>query len=816
MDTFRDDLRYAGRALAHSPGFALTAILTFALGIGANATMFGVIDELLFRAPAHVTSPERVVLVSMRSPSSDGLGQQTFNWPVYRILRDGAKSFEDVGITNYRPIDIPIGTGNDAQNASGLLVTPSYFTVLGVRPALGRFIMPGEGAAPVGVPVAVISYGYWTRHFGAAPNVLGSALDIANQRFTVVGVAPKGFTGTELGEVDVFLPMTAALSLMTLPPNWQEMAGATYARIYGRLRPGVTSEQAADEVGRVMAGELPTQWYVKGRRPVLTPLVRSRSAQQGGTVRVAAVLAAMSITVLLIACANVANLLLARALRRRREIAVRLALGVSRGRLARMLLTESTLLALLGGLAAMLVATWGGSLIRGLLFGDIIWATSSVNERMLAFTTLVALGTGIVAGLFPAIQASRPDLTSALKQGAREGGGQRAVTRSALLVVQAALSVVLLVGAGLFVRSLFALNATRLGVDPDRVLTASMNLRAIGRTPEQSDEIYNQALARVRALPGMEHAAIAATTPFGASWGTGVRVPGRDSLPEASGPFYNAVGPGYFATLGTRIVDGREFTEADGPSSPRVVVINATMARLVWPGRRAVGECIRIEVDSLPCAMVVGVVEDIRRQGIFEGDMYFVHVPLTQDVLSLHARHLLARPRGEPRAMLEPVRRAVQNAAPGLPYAKVQRIGDMTDLVAQLRPWRLAATLFAAFGVLALVLAAVGLYGVVSYSVAQRMREMGVRVALGAQRRHIAELVLRHGAGVTGFGVALGVIAALFGGRFAAPLLYETSARDPVIFGVVVVTLFAVALVASAVPAWRATRADPIDALRSE
>jgi predicted permease len=429
---------------------------------------------------------------------------------------------------------------------------------------------------------------------------------------------------------------------------------------------------------------------------------------------------------------------------------------------------------------------------------------------------LVALGTGIVAGLLPAIQASRPDLASALKSGAREGGGQRATTRSALLVVQAALSVVLLVGAGLFVRSLLALNATRMGVDPHRVLTASMNLRAIGRTAEQSDEVYDQALARVLALPGMEHATIAATTPFGASWGTNVQVPGRDSLPEAQGPFYNAVGPGYFATLGTRILDGREFTEADSRSSQRVVVINATMARLVWPGRRAVGECIRIAVDSLPCATVVGVVEDIRRQGIFEGDTYFVHVPLTQDVLALHARHVLARPRSEPRAMLEPVRRAIQTAAPGLPYAKVQRIGDLSDLVTQLRPWRLAATLFAAFGVLALVLAAVGLYGVVSYSVAQRMREMGVRVALGAQRRHIAELVLRQGAGVTGLGVALGIIGALFGAKFATPLLYETSPRDPVIFGVVVVTLFAVALVASAVPALRATRADPIDALRSE
>jgi hypothetical protein len=295
-----------------------------------------------------------------------------------------------------------------------------------------------------------------------------------------------------------------------------------------------------------------------------------------------------------------------------------------------------------------------------------------------------------------------------------------------------------------------------------------------------------------------------------------VRVPGRDSLPEAEGPFYNAVSPGYFATLGTRILDGREFTDADGPTSPRVVVINASMARRVWPGQRAVGQCIQLEVDSLPCATVVGVVEDIRRQSLFEGPMYFVHVPLAQDVKGLHARHILARPQGDPARTIQTTRRAIQTSAPGLPYVRVERMADMPDLVTQLRPWRLSASLFAAFGALALVLAAVGLYGVVSYSVAQRMREMGVRVALGAPKRHIAGLVVHQGVGLTAVGVVLGIAAALAGARFATPLLYEVSPRDPLVFAVVVATLLVVAVAASAAPAVRAVRADPMEARRAE
>jgi len=816
LEDVTHDLRHAGRALRRSPGFALTAVITFALGIGANATMFGVIDHLLFRAPAHVVQPDRVVMLSMRGTNSTGLGQPTFNWPVYRILQRSVRSFDDVALAGYGAIDVPIGTGADAQSASGLLVTASYFTVLGVRPTLGRFIAPSEAGEPTGLPVVVISYGFWTRHFGNARNVIGTTIDIASQRYTVIGVAPKGFTGTELGEVDMWLPFTAALRLDAMPRQWATMTGSTYARVFARLRPDVTPARAADEVGRVLTSELPKEWYVNGRRALLTSLVQSRSAQQGGTAQVAAVLAAMSVTVLLIACANVANLLLARALGRRREIAVRLALGVSRSRLARMLLTESVLLALFGGAAALVVAGWGGGLIRGLLFGDITWVSATLDARLLVFTGFVAISTGLVAGLIPAVQASRPNVSGALKAGVREGGGQRTLTRNALLVVQAALSVVLLVGAGLFVRSLMALNATRMGVDPDRVLTASMKLQAVGRTAAESDEIYAQALARVRTLPGIAYAAAATTTPFGASWSTSLRVPGRDSLPEAEGPFYNAVGPGYFATLGTRLIDGREFTDADTRTSARVIVINATMARLLWPGRRAIGECIQVAIDSLPCATVVGVVEDVRRQNVFEGSLFFVHVPLTQDALSLHTRHILARPSGDARTMIESVRRTIQTAAPGLPFAKVQRIGDMADLVTQLRPWRLAAALFAAFGLLALVLAAVGLYGVVSYSVAQRIREMGVRVALGARRRDIAQLVVLHGAGVTAIGVALGVGVALVSSRFATPLLYHVSPRDPFVFGAVVVTLFLVSVAASAAPAWRATRVDPIEALRSE
>ncbi|MDQ3997796.1 MAG: ABC transporter permease, partial [Gemmatimonadota bacterium] len=445
-----------------------------------------------------------------------------------------------------------------------------------------------------------------------------------------------------------------------------------------------------------------------------------------------------------------------------------------------------------------------------------------VDQRVLAFTMLVALSAGVLAGLVPAVQTSRPELTSALKAGSREGGATRSRTRTGLLVMQAALSVVLLVGTGLFVRSLGRISQIRLGVDVDRVLLGRMDLRATGRSPVDADAVFARALDRVRALPGIQSAAVAATVPFSESFGVSVAVPGhdarsRDERSFGEGHFYNAVTPGYFATIGAPIRAGRDFGRGDHAASARVVIISETMARRYWPGESAVGKCVRLGGDTVPCAQVVGVAPDVKRQGVFEEARSFVYAPLAQVPPDMTARRLVARPSGnDPARLIEPVRRAMQTAAPGLPYASVGLLRDMTNVRQQVRPWQLGASFFGAFGSLALLLATVGLYGVISYMVTQRTHEMGVRVALGAQARDVARLVIREGVGVTAVGAVLGLTAALAGGRFVESLLYEVSARDPLVFVVVAATLMAVAIAATLVPAWRAMRVDPVVALRAE
>jgi predicted permease len=556
------------------------------------------------------------------------------------------------------------------------------------------------------------------------------------------------------------------------------------------------------------------------RHARLTPLVAARSVNVGTDSLITLLLAVMAVIVLLIACANLANLLLVRALRRQQEIAVRLALGVSRIRLVRLLVTESVLIAMLGGAVALLLVEWGTGIVRSALFADVPWVGNPVDSRVAVFAALAALVAGVAAGLVPAMQTSRPDLTVALKLTARAGGGQRARTRAGLLMLQSALAVVLLVGAGLFVRSLQRVVDQDMGVDTDRVITAFLPLSSAGYSKAEVRAIYAAGLERIRALPGIEHAAIALTIPFGPSFGTRVRLSNGDSLPSADGPYINAIGPEYFATIGARLIAGRDFTTGDVAGAPRVTIISNAMARRLWPGRSAIGECLLIDADTLPCARVIGVAEDVRRQDVLENPVYALYVPIPQAgprlrgwMLNLYA---VARPAGDPSRLIEPVRRAMEAAAPALPYAQVQRISDMPELVTQLRRWQLAATLFAVFGALALVLAAVGLFGVVSYTVGQRGHEIGVRMALGAAPATVARLVIADAVRLSASGVALGLVASLAGGVFVSAALYGTSPHDPVVIGVVAVILLVVAVMASALPAYRATRVDPIQVLRVE
>ncbi len=474
------------------------------------------------------------------------------------------------------------------------------------------------------------------------------------------------------------------------------------------------------------------------------------------------------------------------------------------------------MLAVLASAAAVLVARWGGELVRRVLFASITFVDDPVDGRVLAYTAAAALVTGIITGLVPALQASRPDLNSALKSGVREGQTHQSRTRTALLVTQAALTVVLLVGTGLFVRSLREIQSLSLGMDIDRVLVTDVNTTGTNYSRAETFAMFDRLLAAARSTAGVEAAALGVALPFHSSWAEQVTIPGRDSLPLTSegGPYFNAVSADFLQTMGMRLVRGRTFTEADRAGAARVALINQTTARLWWPNEDPVGRCMRIGGDTMPCSEVVGVVANSRRQALLEdeGVMYFV--PIEQAPAWVESRILFIRTRADPARVAESIRRQLQVAVPNLPYVEAE---TMSELVSpQMRSWRLGATMFGAFGALALLLAAVGLYGTLAYDVAQRSHEIGVRVALGAGMRRVAGLVVGAGLRVVALGGVIGVAIAGAAGGLVAPLLYQTSPRDPAVYAAVVVLLFGVALLATLLPAWRAMRVDPISALRAE
>ena len=840
LEILADDARYALRQIRRSPGFAAAVIITFALGIGANATMFGLVDRLLLRPPAGVAAPERVfALTSAWQYRPDGAGngrpasgpgelrtanQETFSYPAYKgfraaLLQPGT-GVEAVAGTSWSAVDVSLGTGANARRARAALVTGSFFPTLGVRPARGRFFRPDEDVEPVGAPVIVISHALWRRAYGGADTVLGTTVDIGRRRFTIVGVAPKGFTGNEIGAVDLWMLISGAEGVRFIGATWATERNATWIRVLARMAPGATTAEAVTRANVVNLEIGEPRMAALGARIIATPLTAAiRDANEKVTARVATLLAGVSAFVLLIAAANVANLLLARALRRRHEIAVRLALGISRARLIGQLLTESVVLAILGGLGALLVVQWGGTLVRSVILPDYGWADSPVDVRVLLYTFAAALLTGIVTGLAPALQASSTVLTAALGDGARGASVRRLRTRTGLLVAQAALAVVLLTGAGLFVRSVRNLDELPLGMEPDRVLLAEMNLRPTGLTWPEIDVIFRRIEERVAALPGVERAALAATVAGRGSIGSTIFVAGRDSLPRppGGGPYLNAVRPGYFATMGTRLIRGRPFTDADdAPNAPGVAIVNETLARLVWPGRDPIGECIRVGADTMPCMTIVGIAENSRRQDWVEEEIFHVYMPLAAGTKYwMPSRLLVIRPAGQHADGLIPeVRRAIQAVAPNLPYADIRVLETL--YAGELRPWKLGATMFGAFGGLAVLLAAVGLYGVIALDVTQRTRELGVRIALGARPANVVRLVMRHALVVVACGAALGVGAALAAGPAIEPMLFRVSAREPGVYVAVVLLLLVVALIASMLPSWRATQVDPAVALRAE
>jgi predicted permease len=814
------DLRFAARGLARAPGFTLVVVITLGLAIGANASMFGVVDRLLLRPPAQIPLADEIRRVTVARWIGDQLTDpwDAVSYPSFRALRDDARSFAAVAAVSHE--NMSTGTGAEALPIRAVFATGQYFTMLGTRPALGRFFGEEDDREPTGSPVVVVSHAFWRNSMGARPDAPGQTLRLDGRPYEVIGVAPAGFTGTELTPVDVWLPFNAAGPFTYgTDGDWRVNQGWQFINIHVRLKAGVNETAAATDAMRAYQNiQDPARVYEKRAVPMLGSLIAARTpgASEGSDARVAAWLFGVAAIVLIIACANVANLVLARGVRRESEMAVRLAIGGSRWRLMRMLLTESVLLAGLGAGGGLLLARWGGDVMRGILLPGVAWEASGGEGRVLAVTALATIFAAIVASLLPMTRAGRTTLVGALHGASRRVGASSLRLRTGLLLVQTTLCTALLVGAGLFVRSLERVSNLDFGIATDRLLNIRVDLGAAGVPPEQQQSFYHDAVQRLRVVPGVRAAGAMQGVPFGSNSAEGIKVPGIDSLRDdlpGGGPYFFRVTPGALEALGVRLLRGRLFTEADGPNGQPVAIISDLMARHIWPGEDALGKCFMAGED-VRCREIVGIVADLHRQEIEEAPfmLYFTLVDQQRPVAT--PGHLLVATTGRPELLVEPVRRELQALRGDLPYVSARPFEEL--IAPQKRSWRLGATMFSVFAGLSLLIAAVGLYGVLSYLVSERTRELGLRAALGATPGTLLEMVVRSGLASALVGVLLGLgIVVVVAGKLGS-LLYRTSPRDPAVLAAAGFVVVVVALAASIVPGLRATRVDPMQALRTE
>jgi putative ABC transport system permease protein len=824
LDELTHDVRFAFRTLRKSRGFAATVILTLALGIGANAAMFGVVDRLMFRPYAYLRDPSTVHRVYLRATYR---GTTSTSWHTeyvrYLDLKRWSRSFDEWSGFATRPM--AVGVGDASRERQVAAVNATFFRFFDAPPALGRYFVAAEDTTPRGADVAVLGYGFWKSEFGGR-NVLGEVLQVGNIPATIVGVAPEGFAGVDDANPPVvYIPITTYAGSQPTErtnPKYYTRYNWGWLEMMVRRKPGVTVEQASRDLSQAYVRSWNAEREIE---PTTTPVEIAKPNAIAGAMklgagpdpsleaRTALWVTGVAAIVLLIACANVANLFLARALRRQREIAVRLALGVSRRRLMMQTLTESLVLSLIGSAAGLLVAQWGGLAIRRLLISSEGASLDVVTDwRTLGVAVGAAMVAGLLTGLAPALLSGRGDLARALKAGPREGTYHRSRTRVTLLVLQGALSVVLLVGAGLFVRSLGNVKAMRMGYDAEPLLLVTRNMRGMDLSDSARAQLGRTLLATAQEISGVESATWVSSVPFWSTSSTGLYVTGIDSVRKLGRFTYQTATTDYFTTMGTRILRGRGFTEADRANAPKISVVSESMAKVLWPGKDALGQCMRVRADTMPCTTVVGIAEDMVQGDLTSDKKYQYYLPLEQ--ASPSGGFVMLRMRGDPAAQQEAVRKAMQRVMPGQSYVTTKPFIEIVD--EQRRSWQLGATMFVAFGVLALVVAAVGLYGVIGYNVTQRMHELGVRVALGAQARDILGLVVGQGVRFALAGVALGTLLAYAASRWLEPLLFRQSARDPVVYTAVGTVLVLVALAASGAPAVRASRADPNSALRSE
>lgn len=826
LETFWQDVRYGVRMLHKNSSFTFVAVLTLALAIGANTAIFSIVDKLLWRT-LPVAAPQQLVLLTSESVNPRFLST-IFSYPDYLDYRDRNQVFS--GLIAFSQIDVRLEiVGAEPERVTAELVSGNFFDVLGIGAARGRTFLAEEDRAPGSHPVIVMSYNLWQQRFGAAPDIVGRTVTLGESRCTVIGVAPRDFTGMHLERPAAFwAPLAMEAQLASSPVPEVNQRYSRWLNLIGRLKSGMTTAQAQAAMHALAQG-MREEYTPQSERN--RPFYEQRILLAAGGAGISILRRDMAQTltllmavvglILLIACANIANLLVARSAARRKEIAVRLALGAGRLRLVRQLLVESTLLALVGGAVGLLFAPWLTKLLLAFTAGRIDFAQTSLQQtldvRVVLFTLLVSVLSGIAFGLVPALGTSAPDLTSALKEAkaVMDGRARRMNAGNLLVIAQIALSLVVLTGAGLFVKSLRTLLAIDPGFKAAHVVVAPIDLPAKKYDEARGREFFRQLAERVATLPGVEDVSTALVVPVsGSKLFRNITVEGYKTGPgEDPAVDTNQVGPRYHQVMGIPIVRGRGFTEHDRMGAPRVAVINEAMARLYFAGQDPLGKRLWLGRDDAP-AEIVGVARDSKYHSLTETSLPHFDTPsLQEEEYGLFAT-LHIGTKGDATSLIASVRREVMALDPTLPIASVRTLRE--ELSHSLAAVRMAAALTSLFGVAAMLLAAIGVYGVMSYAVTRRTHEIGLRMALGASRTHVLGLVIGRGLRLAVAGIGLGLLAAFAATRIIANMLYGVEATDPVTFAGVAALLSCVALLACYIPARRAAKVDPLVALRHE
>jgi predicted permease len=811
METLLQDIRFGFRQLMKQPGFAVLAIISMALGIGANTSIFSLVDTALLR-PLAVKEPSQ--LVELYGTMNNGAEWSLQSYPNYKDYRDRNTVFS--GLFLYRVVVSGLTINNTSQRVWGYLVSGNYFDVLGVKPVLGRAFLPEEDQTPDSRPVAVISYSCWQRHFAGDPQVVGKTVQFNSHPFTIIGVAPKGFIGTEVAyDPEMFIPVMMA---KTIEPGsrWLDKRDSNNLFTVGRLKPGVSFAQAKAELETLttkLAQDYPEnvgRGIRLGKPGLFIPEIANSVFAFTG------MLAAVGALVILLGCVNLASLLLARATERRREIAVRLAIGASRQRLVRQLLTESLLISLSGGATGVFLAAMINSAVRGIrLPSDItLLFDLRIDWRVLTFALLLSIATGILFSLIPALQSSKPQLVPALKDESSMAGFRRSRLRNFLVIAQVSLSLVLLVSSGLIVRSLQVAQKMRPGFNPENAVAISFDVSLQGYDEARGRVFQKQVLDRARALPQVETAALTDNLPLGLNYNSssiyieGTEFKGASTLPIAI-PIEST--PGYFDAMGIPL-RGRDFRDDENRKESRVAIVNETFAEKLLNGQDPIGRRFNWHGPNDPFFEIVGVVPDGKYNSLGEEAKPALYTPLYQDYTGMVT--LVARTRADPRQVLTALRGIVRDLDPSISVYAAKTLKE--HMGTSLFPARMAAIALASFGVLALILAAVGIYGVMSHVVAGRKREIGLRMALGAQLSDVQKMILKQGMLLAAIGALGGLIIALGGARLMKSMLYGVSTSDPITFTCVALMLLSIAFLACWIPARRASRVEPMIALRAE